>query len=66
MREEMGIARFSWQEGYAAISVSPERLSGVSKYIENQAEHHRTRSFKEELEELLRLAGIPFDRESFG
>ncbi|MBI1335143.1 MAG: IS200/IS605 family transposase [Armatimonadetes bacterium] len=52
---------FAWQEGYGAFSVSPERLGGVKKYIENQAEHHQKKSFREEFIELLRYAGIEFD-----
>jgi putative transposase len=52
---------FGWQEGYGAFSVSPERIPNVRKYIENQAEHHRTKSFREEYIELLRFAGIEFD-----
>jgi len=52
---------FGWQEGYGAFSVSPERIPNVRKYIENQAEHHRTKTFREEYIELLRFAGIEFD-----
>jgi putative transposase len=54
-------ADFAWQEGYGAFSVSPERISAVTKYIANQAEHHQTRTFREEYIELLRFAGIAFD-----
>ena len=59
IREE--IPNFLWQDGYAAFSVSPERLTGVSKYIENQAEHHHVKTFREEYIELLEFAGIAFD-----
>ncbi len=52
---------FSWQEGYGAFSVSQERMKGVENYIENQAEHHRTMDFREELIMLYRLAEIEFD-----
>jgi REP element-mobilizing transposase RayT len=52
---------FSWQEGYGAFSVSPERIPNVRKYIENQIEHHGTKTFREEYIELLRFAGIEFD-----
>lgn len=52
---------FSWQEGYGAFSVSPERIPNVRRYIENQADHHRAKSFREEYVELLRFAGIEFD-----
>ena len=53
---------FAWQDGYAAISVSPSQIPKVVRYIGNQAEHHRTRRFEEEYETLLRKSGVPFDR----
>lgn len=52
---------FAWQSGYAAFSVSPSRLEEVRKYIENQAEHHRTRTFQEEFRELLKRHNLAFD-----
>ncbi len=55
------VSDFSWQEGYAAFSVSPQDLSTVDHYVANQATHHARQTFAEEYEELLRLAGLPFD-----
>lgn len=55
------VPEFSWQEGYGAFSVSAERISGVVKYIENQEEHHREMTFKDERIMLFRLAKIEFD-----
>ncbi len=52
---------FSWQEGYGAFSVSPERVKGVIKYIQNQEEHHKAMTFEEERIMLLKLAGLDFD-----
>jgi REP element-mobilizing transposase RayT len=52
---------FAWQEGYAAFSVSATALPGVTRYIEHQEEHHRKKTFSEELEELLKLAGVEYD-----
>src|SRR5262249_174983 len=46
--------RFAWQEGYAAFSVSCSQLPGVCRYVQNQAEHHRTKTFQEEYVEFLR------------
>jgi REP element-mobilizing transposase RayT len=53
--------RFSWQEGYAAFSVSVSQLETVSEYVRNQEKHHRTRSFEEEFLALLRKHGLPAD-----
>lgn len=40
---------FAWQTGYAAFSVSCSNLEEVKIYLARQAEHHRVRSFREEL-----------------
>ena len=40
--------KFSWGKGYGAFSVSASQLNNVVKYIKNQGEHHRTKSFTEE------------------
>jgi len=52
---------FSWQDGYAAFSVSPSILPKVKAYIREQAEHHRKLSFREELVALLERHGIGYD-----
>ncbi|CAN5864718.1 IS200/IS605 family transposase [soil metagenome] len=53
--------KFQWQKGYAAFSVSPLGIAGVKKYILNQEEHHKKKSFKEELIELLDASGVEYD-----
>ena len=52
---------FSWQEGYAAFSVSISNREKVANYILNQAEHHKRMTFSEELSKLLRAHGIAED-----
>lgn len=54
-------ARFKWQAGYGAFSVSPTHVDGVTRYIENQEEHHRTVTFKEEFIALLEKNGLSYD-----
>ena len=39
---------FAWQEGYSAFSVGISGLDATLTYINNQTEHHRKRSFREE------------------
>jgi len=56
----MGLG-FSWQEGYGAFSVSPSQVAVVTKYIQNQEEHHKRRDFEEEFIALLRNCGIEYD-----
>lgn len=43
------LRKFAWQEGYGAFSVSKSEEIKVVRYILNQEEHHRKRTFKEEL-----------------
>lgn len=52
---------FRWQDGYAAISVSPSSVKSVVRYIEHQAEHHKVRSFGDEYIAILERAGIAYD-----
>jgi REP element-mobilizing transposase RayT len=52
---------FQWQGGYSSFTVGIDSLSRVKSYIDGQQEHHRTRSFEEELIEMLNRAGIHYD-----
>src|SRR6056297_3425838 len=53
--------KFAWQEGYGAFSHSRSQRNDVIKYIKNQEEHHRKRTFKEEYLDLLEKFKIDFD-----
>ena len=48
----------SWQDGYAAFSVSPDNVQKVRNYIYNQENHHRSRSFTDELKEIKESAKL--------
>ena len=61
VHEEIGLREFAWQEGYAAFTVSAAGLTAVGNYIANQEEHHRVKSFHEELVEMLQRAGVEYD-----
>jgi len=61
VHDEIGLPAFAWQEGYGAFTVSPSQRQAVRRYIEQQEEHHRTRTFREEYLELLRRSGVEFD-----
>jgi transcriptional antiterminator len=51
----------SVQEGYGGFTVSASQREAVRHYVAEQAEHHRTRTFREEYLELLRRSGVEFD-----
>jgi putative transposase len=42
---------FHWQDGYAAISVSPDRVPVIRGYIRKQEEHHRKKTWEAEWDE---------------
>jgi REP element-mobilizing transposase RayT len=52
---------FSWQAGYGAFSVGQSQLASLTHYIDTQHEHHSTRSFREELLDLLQRYGVAYD-----
>jgi len=53
--------QFEWQEGYSIFAVSTSRMEAVSRYIQGQEEHHRQRSFAEELKQLLEKHRVQYD-----
>jgi len=61
VHDKIGVSDFAWQEGYAAFTVSPTARDPIVEYIANQEQHHRKRSFREELVEMLERAGIEYD-----
>jgi putative transposase len=50
--------KFSWQDDYFAVSVSESHVGIVAKYIKNQEEHHRMKSFSEEVAEFISKYGF--------
>ena len=52
---------FHWQDGYGAFSVGVGEIGGLKKHIAGQKEHHRKRSFQEELIKFLNEYGIQYD-----
>ena len=55
--------KFEWQKGYGAFSHSSSQLDTVVKYVLNQEDHHKKKSFKEEYLEMLRKNEIEFKNE---
>jgi len=53
--------KFGWQEGFGAFSYSHSQIDDVVKYILNQEEHHRRRTFREEYEALLKEFEVQYD-----
>ena len=53
--------RFSWQEGYGSFSYSHSHIDNVVKYILNQEQHHKKRTFREEYTDLLNKFNVDYD-----
>ena len=49
--------KFSWQDDFWAVSVSESHVEAVRKYIGNQEEHHRKKTFDEEVDEFMEKYG---------
>jgi len=53
--------KFCWQEGYGAFSYGHSQLNTIIRYIQNQEQHHRRRTFKDEYLTWLKKFEVPFD-----
>jgi len=51
---------FAWQNGYGAFSIGQSQLPSLKRYIANQKEHHRRRTFQEEFREFLKRYQIAY------
>ena len=59
--KESRFRNFHWQDGYGAFSIGKSDIPELKKYIAGQKEHHRKRSFQEELIAFLDEYGIAYD-----
>ncbi|MEP6262180.1 MAG: IS200/IS605 family transposase [Gillisia sp.] len=55
--------KFSWQSGYGAFSYSKTELPRVIRYIQNQEEHHKTKTFLEEYVALLQTHEVNYEEQ---
>ena len=53
--------KFSWQEGYGAVSYSHSQIETVYNYILNQEQHHRKKTFREEYIAFLKKFDVPYE-----
>lgn len=57
------MGKFEWQTGFGAFTVGQSQLKTVINYINNQEEHHRKKTFKQEFIEFLNAYQIDFKPE---
>ena len=53
--------RFEWQEGYGVFSYSQTSVDAVYKYIQNQEEHHKKQTFRDEYIAFLTAFKVEYD-----
>lgn len=54
-------SRFSWQEGFAALSVSASNIPAVKRYVLTKPEHHKKMTFEREFIAFLEKHNIQYD-----
>jgi putative transposase len=55
--------KFAWGRGYGAFSVSHSNVDLVARYIADQEEHHRVKTFTDELREFIDRHGLGWHHE---
>lgn len=53
--------KFNWQEGYGAFSYSHSQIETVYTYVQNQEQHHKQQTFKDEYLDFLKKFEINHD-----
>ncbi len=53
--------QFYWQRGYSIFSVGPMQRDVVATYIDNQEEHHKRHTYREELLTFLKRYQVSYD-----
>jgi REP element-mobilizing transposase RayT len=57
-QQRLCAARFSWQPGYAAFSVSESQVQRVFDYIRHQRQHHGREDYQKEYSHIIALHGL--------
>ncbi len=55
--------KFSWQEGFGAFSYGKSQIPDLVRYIENQEEHHRKKTFYDEYLEFLKVFEVEYNEQ---
>ncbi len=52
--EKLTDMKFEWQREYYAVAVSSQHIEEVRNYIKHQEEHHKDKSFEDEINEFIK------------
>jgi putative transposase len=53
--------KFEWQSGFGAFSYSKSHVETVIKYVQNQENHHKVQTFRQEYIQFLNAFEIDYD-----
>ena len=56
-------SHFEWQEDYGVFSYRQNDMDSIYKYIQNQGEHHKIQTFRDEYLELLKEFKVEYDEQ---
>ncbi len=59
--KDKSLKDFYWQDGYGAFSVSPLGIDRVTRYIDQQHEHHSKKTFQDEYRAMLKKYNTEYD-----
>jgi len=62
-KQKLVVGKFRWQERYGAFSYSKSQTDAVVKYILNQEDHHRKKTFMEEYKDMLKKFEIDYNEQ---
>ena len=57
---ELKTQGFAWQEGFGAFSIGVAGVADTVRYIQTQEEHHRNKTFRDELGVFLKKHGCDY------
>lgn len=57
-RNKMVQGKFEWADEYFAVSVGESQVEKIQQYIKNQEEHHKRKTWDEEVNEFLEKYGF--------
>lgn len=55
--------KFIWQDDYWAVSLSESHIEAIKKYIQEQDDHHKHKSFAEEVDEFIKNYGWTLEKD---
>ncbi len=61
IHQTIDLKEFAWQPGYGAFTVSASNRESVAKYIADQEQHHREKTFQNEYVSFLKKSDVEYD-----